>query len=341
MFAIGGIVYAKSLPADPRVRILGMPNRLAIGLGFSIFSVFVEVLLHATGFFHWDYWWWNWPFVPLIVVFGYLWFFLVAAWVYDMRDTRRQVRDGDDLRSDRPGADPDLRPGARLDLDRYADGKSAISVARPDRGKCRPSCSAGDDPCNLRVYRRDELGRLGQLLSHIRPSVGTLKRTSCDRPFTGALHDQRRARSATARQEILVLLGERASPTLRRTCDSQISRCKICTAQMRFSWAKDGISTRGSLEQRIESTRQLYDGVRIDIDETAARSGRGLVAHPVFKTGRPVQPTGWKVRFLRRSVVRPDDPRRPAVAGRPCARPGAPAHPRRMRARRSGAAASR
>ena len=27
------------------------------------------------------------------------------------------------------------------------------------------------------------------------------------------------------------------------------------------------------------------------------------MAHPVFKTGRPVQPTGWKVRFLRRSVV--------------------------------------
>ena len=92
MFAIGGIIYAKSLPADPRLRILGMPNRLAIGLGFSIFAVFVEVLLHATGFFHWHYWWWNWPFVPLIVVFGYLWFFLFAAWVYDMRPLRRQVR---------------------------------------------------------------------------------------------------------------------------------------------------------------------------------------------------------------------------------------------------------
>ena len=38
MFAIGGIVYAKSLPPDPAVRILGMPNRLAIGLGFSIVS---------------------------------------------------------------------------------------------------------------------------------------------------------------------------------------------------------------------------------------------------------------------------------------------------------------
>jgi hypothetical protein len=92
MFAIGGIVYAKSLPEDPSVRILGMPNRLAIGLGFSIVAVGVEVLLHATGYFHWDYWWWNWPFVPLIVVFGYLWFFTAAAWVFDMRDVRRQAR---------------------------------------------------------------------------------------------------------------------------------------------------------------------------------------------------------------------------------------------------------
>ena len=29
----------------------------------------------------------------------------------------------------------------------------------------------------------------------------------------------------------------------------------------------------------------------------------GLVAHPVFKTGRAEQPSAWKVRFLRRSVA--------------------------------------
>lgn len=91
MFAIAGIVYAKVLPANRELRILGVPNRLAIGLGFSIFAVFVEVLLHATGYFHWDYWWWNWPCVPLIVIFGYLWFFMAAAWVFDMRDPRRRA----------------------------------------------------------------------------------------------------------------------------------------------------------------------------------------------------------------------------------------------------------
>ena len=83
MFALAGIVYAKLLPADRDARILGMPNRLAIGLGLSLFSVAVELFLHASGTFHWEYWWWNTPFVPLIVIFGYLWFYLYAAWVYD------------------------------------------------------------------------------------------------------------------------------------------------------------------------------------------------------------------------------------------------------------------
>ena len=91
MFAVYGIVFAKVLPADPATRILGMPNRLAIGLLFSCISVFVEVLLHTTGFFHWEYWWWGWPGVPLIVLVGYLWFFLAAGYVYDLRDTRKQV----------------------------------------------------------------------------------------------------------------------------------------------------------------------------------------------------------------------------------------------------------
>ena len=90
MFAIAGIVYAKLLPPDPSMRILGIPNRLAIALGLSVVSVAVELFLHASGTFHWEYWWWNTPFVPLIVVFGYLWFYLFAAWVYDAASARQR-----------------------------------------------------------------------------------------------------------------------------------------------------------------------------------------------------------------------------------------------------------
>ena len=92
MFTISGVVYVKTLPEDRRAKLLGMPNRLTIALGFSLFAVFVEVLLHGTGYFHWDYWWWNFPFVLPIIVFGYLWFFLVSAYVYDLPDDRRRLR---------------------------------------------------------------------------------------------------------------------------------------------------------------------------------------------------------------------------------------------------------
>ncbi|MFN8215932.1 MAG: hypothetical protein U0R71_04990 [Solirubrobacterales bacterium] len=92
MFAIGGVIFVKTLPADRTQKVLGLPNRLAIGLLFSLFATFVEVLLKGTGYFHWDYWWWNWPFVLPIVLFGYLWFFLIAAYVYDLPDDRRRLR---------------------------------------------------------------------------------------------------------------------------------------------------------------------------------------------------------------------------------------------------------
>ena len=41
MFVLAGIVYAKLLPADRSVRVLGLPNRLAVALGLSIVSVAV------------------------------------------------------------------------------------------------------------------------------------------------------------------------------------------------------------------------------------------------------------------------------------------------------------
>lgn len=92
MFALAGIVYVKMLPPDRATRILGMPNRLAVALGLSVISVAVELFLHASGTFHWHYWWWNTPFVPLIVIFGYLWFYLFAAWVYDAPSSAQRWR---------------------------------------------------------------------------------------------------------------------------------------------------------------------------------------------------------------------------------------------------------
>jgi hypothetical protein len=90
LFAVAGVAFVKQLPADRGARIVGLPNRLVLVFVFSCFCVLVEVLLHAAGVFHWHYWWWNVPFVPLIVVFGYMTFFGIAAWVYDMGANRRR-----------------------------------------------------------------------------------------------------------------------------------------------------------------------------------------------------------------------------------------------------------
>ncbi|MEX0992771.1 MAG: hypothetical protein WDZ37_02130 [Solirubrobacterales bacterium] len=92
MFLIAGVVFVKFLPPDPAQKLLGVPNRVTNVIGFSIFSVAVEELLRAAGHFHWEYWWWNWYSPPLIVLLGYVTFYAMAAWVYDMKDRSRQLK---------------------------------------------------------------------------------------------------------------------------------------------------------------------------------------------------------------------------------------------------------
>ena len=93
LFLVAGVAFVKQLPRDPGLGILGVPNRLLLVFVFSCLCVLVELFLESTGYFTWEYWWWNTSFVPLIVVFGYMTFFGVAAWVYDMGgDRRRQLR---------------------------------------------------------------------------------------------------------------------------------------------------------------------------------------------------------------------------------------------------------
>ena len=91
MFAISGIVFARMLPPDKDLKILGIPNRLAFALGGSIFCVLVEILLNAAGALTWDYAWWNAGAPWLIFLIGYLPFFLVSFWVYDMETVRQKA----------------------------------------------------------------------------------------------------------------------------------------------------------------------------------------------------------------------------------------------------------
>jgi hypothetical protein len=92
LFLTAGIVFTKQLPPDPRRKILGLNNRVWMVLGFSCFSVLVELLLHRTGSFHWAYPFWNVPHVELIVIFGYGTFYAMAAWVHDTPRLATKVR---------------------------------------------------------------------------------------------------------------------------------------------------------------------------------------------------------------------------------------------------------
>jgi len=91
MFSIAGIIWSKMLLDDKNAKILGINNRWFMIIAGSIFSVFVEYFLNAANMLTWDYSWWDANNPWLIVPFGYMTFFIVAFWVYDMKSVKKQI----------------------------------------------------------------------------------------------------------------------------------------------------------------------------------------------------------------------------------------------------------
>ena len=91
MFAIAGVAFSKMLPADKKLKVFGIPNRWLFAILGSIFCLIVELLLNATGALTWDYTWWNISAPWLIFLIGYLPFFLVSFWVFDMPTLRQKA----------------------------------------------------------------------------------------------------------------------------------------------------------------------------------------------------------------------------------------------------------
>jgi len=91
MFAITGIMATLALPADKKMKILGINNRLFIASAFSILSVCVEYVLNSVGALTWDWPWWNRDAPWLIFLFGYMPFYLMCYWVYDMTSRKKQI----------------------------------------------------------------------------------------------------------------------------------------------------------------------------------------------------------------------------------------------------------
>jgi len=91
MFLIAGIIWTKMLPEDKNMKILGLNNRWFIIITGSIFSVVIELVLNAADMLTWEYSWWNAKVPWLIIVFGYMTFFYVAFWVYDMKTMKQKI----------------------------------------------------------------------------------------------------------------------------------------------------------------------------------------------------------------------------------------------------------
>lgn len=88
MFSIAGIALTKILPDDPKMKILGVNNRLFLAtVNAAFFSIF-EIFLVKTPTFVWVWPWWG-AFPVFITV--YMPFWLAAMYAYDW-PARTQVR---------------------------------------------------------------------------------------------------------------------------------------------------------------------------------------------------------------------------------------------------------
>jgi len=80
MFAIAGLVLSKLLPADPKLKILGINNRLLFAIGNAALFAIIEIFLAKTPAFVWVYPWWG--ALPVFITV-YIPFFLAAFYCHD------------------------------------------------------------------------------------------------------------------------------------------------------------------------------------------------------------------------------------------------------------------
>jgi hypothetical protein len=88
MFSIAGLAASKLLPADPKVKILGIPNRLFFGLMNAALASIIEIFLVMTPTFVWVWEWWN---ALTVFVFVYIPFFVTACYAYDWSPKKQKL----------------------------------------------------------------------------------------------------------------------------------------------------------------------------------------------------------------------------------------------------------
>ena len=88
MFSVAGLVLSKILPEDPKLKILGINNRIFLAVFNAALFSFIEIFLAKTPAFHWVYSWWG-SFPVFITV--YIPFFVVSFLCYDWKPKVQRV----------------------------------------------------------------------------------------------------------------------------------------------------------------------------------------------------------------------------------------------------------
>ena len=91
MFAVAGIAFAKVLPKDKKMKILGLPNRWVMAILNATFCVAIEIVLNLWDALIWEYWWWQARFPFLIIIIGYSLYMFFSSWVHDMPSRKKQI----------------------------------------------------------------------------------------------------------------------------------------------------------------------------------------------------------------------------------------------------------
>jgi hypothetical protein len=88
MFSVAGLVLSKLLPEDPKVKILGIPNRIFFAImNAALFSV-IEIFLAKTPAFVWVYKWWG--AIPVFITV-YIPFFVISFLCYDWKPKTQRI----------------------------------------------------------------------------------------------------------------------------------------------------------------------------------------------------------------------------------------------------------
>jgi hypothetical protein len=88
MFSIAGVATHKLLPEDPKIKILGINNRILFAVANAAFFSLVEIFLASTPAFIWVYPWWG--AIPVFIT-TYIPFFLAAFLVPDAKPKTQRI----------------------------------------------------------------------------------------------------------------------------------------------------------------------------------------------------------------------------------------------------------